>query len=107
VGTLARRPQGGGPARSVDLYPNAILFTAVPPYEGTNGAAVHSVDIPKLNTLIVLDMHRFGAASLHQLRGRVGRRKTEAHAYLLHPPLETLADKDGLHGLCHVDSRRR
>jgi len=42
VGTLARRPQGGGPARSVDLYPNAILFTAVPPYEGTNGAAVHS-----------------------------------------------------------------
>ncbi len=42
VGTLARRPQGGGPARSVDLYPNAILFTAVPPYAGTNGAAVHS-----------------------------------------------------------------
>jgi transcription-repair coupling factor (superfamily II helicase) len=67
----------------------------------------NGVDIPKLNTLIVLDMHRFGAASLHQLRGRVGRRKTEAHAYLLHPPLETLADKDGLHGLCHVDSRRR
>jgi hypothetical protein len=42
---------------------------------------------------IVLDMHRFGAASLHQLRGRVGRRNTEARAYLLHPPLATLADK--------------
>jgi superfamily II DNA or RNA helicase len=53
----------------------------------------NGVDIPKLNTLIVLDMHRFGAASLHQLRGRVGRRNTEARAYLLHPPLATLADK--------------
>jgi hypothetical protein len=43
VGTLARCPQGGGPARSVDPYPNAILFTAVPTYDWRNGAAVHSV----------------------------------------------------------------
>ena len=53
----------------------------------------NGVDIPKLNTLIVLDMHRFGVAALHQLRGRVSRRETQARAYLLHPPLEKLAVK--------------
>jgi hypothetical protein len=69
----------------------------------------NGVDIPKLNTLIVLDMHRFGAASLHQLRGRVGRRNSEARAYLLHPPLETLAVKttsrlDALHEILELGS---
>ena len=53
----------------------------------------NGVNIPKLNTLIVLGMHRFGVAALHQLRGRVSRRETQARAYLLHPPLEKLAVK--------------
>ena len=35
---------------------------------------------PNLNTLIVLDMHRFGVATLHQLRGQVGRGGVQAHA---------------------------
>ena len=65
VGTLARRPQGGGPARSVDLYPNAILFTAVPPYEGTNGAAVHSGPPPST-----------GAAATSNTATQKGRNET-------------------------------
>ena len=53
----------------------------------------NGVDIPNLNTLIVMDMHKFGVAALHQLRGRVGRGEAQAHAYLLHPPLEELKAK--------------
>jgi transcription-repair coupling factor (superfamily II helicase) len=34
---------------------------------------------------------RFGLAQLHQLRGRVGRSHHRAYAYLLAPPLKTLA----------------
>ena len=48
---------------------------------------------PNLNTLIMLDMHRFGVAALHQLRGRVGRGGVQAHAYLMHLPLVELKAK--------------
>lgn len=40
----------------------------------------HGLDCPEANTLIVLRSERFGLADLHQLRGRVGRRSTQAHA---------------------------
>ncbi len=40
------------------------------------------LDIPSANTLIVHRADRFGLAHLYQLRGRVGRSKTRAYAYL-------------------------
>ncbi|MEI6314684.1 MAG: TRCF domain-containing protein, partial [Syntrophus sp. (in: bacteria)] len=43
------------------------------------------VDIPTANTMIVNRADRFGLAQLYQIRGRVGRAKEEARAYLLVP----------------------
>jgi len=40
------------------------------------------LDIPSANTLIVNRADKFGLAQLYQLRGRVGRSKTRAYAYL-------------------------
>jgi len=40
------------------------------------------LDIPSANTLIVHRADRFGLAQLYQIRGRVGRGKTRAYAYL-------------------------
>jgi len=48
------------------------------------------IDIPSANTIIINRADTFGLASLHQLRGRVGRSYHQAYAYLLTPPLETL-----------------
>jgi transcription-repair coupling factor (superfamily II helicase) len=43
------------------------------------------IDIPAANTIIINRADRFGLAQLYQLRGRVGRSKTEAHAFLMIP----------------------
>ncbi|MCM8756861.1 MAG: transcription-repair coupling factor [Candidatus Omnitrophica bacterium] len=45
----------------------------------------NGVDIPRANTLIVDQSHRFGLADLYQLRGRVGRGKWRAYAYFFYP----------------------
>ncbi|MBI5892693.1 MAG: transcription-repair coupling factor [Deltaproteobacteria bacterium] len=51
------------------------------------------LDIPSANTIIINRADRFGLAQLYQLRGRVGRSKHRAYAYLLIPP-ETALTKD-------------
>ena len=64
------------------------------------------LDIPSANTLIVHRADRFGLAQLYQLRGRVGRSKTRAYAYLTTPPDRALtegADKR-LQVLANLDS---
>ncbi len=43
------------------------------------------LDIPNANTIIINDADRFGLAELHQLRGRVGRYKHRAYAFMLLP----------------------
>ena len=55
------------------------------------------IDMPNVNTIIVLDAQNFGLSDLHQLRGRVGRSNRKAFCYLLAPPLYSLSG----------DSRRR
>ncbi len=55
------------------------------------------IDIPNVNTIIVVNSQNFGLSDLHQLRGRVGRSDRKAFCYLLAPPLYSLSN----------DSRRR
>jgi transcription-repair coupling factor (superfamily II helicase) len=50
------------------------------------------LDIPSANTLIIHRADRFGLAQLYQLRGRVGRSKTRAYAYLTHEPNRVLTE---------------
>ncbi|KEJ88427.1 transcription-repair coupling factor [Sulfitobacter donghicola] len=48
------------------------------------------LDIPTANTMIVHRADMFGLAQLYQIRGRVGRSKTRAYAYLTTKPREKL-----------------
>lgn len=50
------------------------------------------LDIPSANTIIIDRSDRFGLADLYQLRGRVGRSRTRAYAYLLAPQEEGLSE---------------
>jgi transcription-repair coupling factor (superfamily II helicase) len=67
------------------------------------------IDIPNVNTLVVLGAHEFGLSQLYQLKGRVGRSDRQAYAYFFYPPpsisplsneaerrLEVLAEYDDL-----------
>ncbi|MDV6329388.1 transcription-repair coupling factor [Asticcacaulis sp. 201] len=49
------------------------------------------LDVPTANTLIVHRADMFGLAQLYQIRGRVGRSKTRAYAYLTTPQHKTLS----------------
>jgi len=49
------------------------------------------LDIPNANTIIINRADRMGLAEIYQLRGRVGRSKEQAYAYLLVPSLELLS----------------
>ena len=55
------------------------------------------IDIPNANTIIIDRADRFGLSDLYQLRGRVGRYKHQAYAYVLLPR----------HAALLADARRR
>lgn len=42
------------------------------------------IDIPNVNTLIIIEADRFGLSQLYQIRGRVGRSDRIAYAYLMY-----------------------
>ena len=50
------------------------------------------LDISSANTIIIHRADRFGLAQLYQLRGRVGRAKLRAYAYLTTPADEALSE---------------
>ncbi len=50
------------------------------------------LDVPNANTLVVHRGDMFGLAQLYQLRGRVGRSKTRAYAYITMPPNQKLTE---------------
>ena len=50
------------------------------------------IDIPNVNTLIILDADRFGLSQLYQIRGRVGRSNKIAYAYLMYQPAKVLTE---------------
>ncbi|MDD3836737.1 MAG: transcription-repair coupling factor, partial [Phenylobacterium sp.] len=64
------------------------------------------LDIPTANTLIVHRADMFGLAQLYQIRGRVGRSKTRAYAYLTTPAEKqiTLSAEKRLKVLQSLDS---
>lgn len=52
----------------------------------------NGIDLPKANTLFVIDAGNLGLSQLYQLRGRVGRSDRQAYAYLTFPGKKDLSD---------------
>lgn len=50
------------------------------------------IDIPNVNTEIIMNADKFGVSQLYQLRGRVGRSNRLAYAYLMHKKDKVLSD---------------
>ncbi|MEL7431545.1 MAG: transcription-repair coupling factor [Chlamydiota bacterium] len=52
----------------------------------------NGIDVPSANTIIIDNAHTYGISDLYQLRGRVGRWKRSAYAYLLLPKNRSLQE---------------
>ena len=50
------------------------------------------IDIPNVNTLIVMDADKFGLSQLYQIRGRVGRSDKIAYCYLMYDNSKILSE---------------
>jgi transcription-repair coupling factor (superfamily II helicase) len=94
------------------LAPTAMEDIMAAFYEGrydvllSTSIVESGLDIPAANTLIVHRADMFGLSQLYQLRGRVGRAKARAYAYLT-TPFErsiTAAAEKRLHVLQSLDS---
>jgi transcription-repair coupling factor (superfamily II helicase) len=66
----------------IDKKINCLISTAI---------VESGIDIVSANTMIINNAQSFGLADLHQLRGRVGRKDVQAHAYLVVPSIGALA----------------
>ncbi len=51
------------------------------------------LDIPNVNTMIILEADRLGLSQLYQLRGRVGRSNRMAYAYLMYQKNKVLSEQ--------------
>ena len=50
------------------------------------------IDIPNVNTIIIIDADRYGLSQLYQIRGRVGRSNKIAYSYLMYNKGKILSD---------------
>ena len=50
------------------------------------------IDIPTVNTLIIMDADRFGLSQLYQIRGRIGRSNKVAYCYLMYNSRKILSE---------------
>ena len=50
------------------------------------------IDIPNVNTLIIIDADKFGLSQLYQIRGRIGRSDKIGYAYLMYDNHKMLND---------------
>lgn len=50
------------------------------------------IDIPNVNTLIIIDADKFGLSQLYQIRGRVGRSNKIAYCYLMYDNKKILSE---------------
>ena len=50
------------------------------------------IDIPNVNTLIIIDADHFGLSQLYQIRGRVGRGNNIAYCYLMYDKRKILSE---------------
>ncbi|MCS6985109.1 MAG: transcription-repair coupling factor [Leptospiraceae bacterium] len=50
------------------------------------------IDIPNVNTLIVMNAQEFGLSQLYQLKGRVGRSERQAYAYFFYPADKSVSE---------------
>lgn len=53
----------------------------------------NGVDLPKANTLIVVDSDKLGLSQMYQLRGRVGRNTEQAYAYFTYSKGKVLTEE--------------
>lgn len=77
------------PARTLDNIMNAFYDRTFDVLLSTQ-IIESGLDIPSVNTMIVHRADRFGLAQLYQLRGRIGRAKLRAYAYLTYPARQML-----------------
>ncbi|MDH5717444.1 MAG: transcription-repair coupling factor [Spirochaetia bacterium] len=50
------------------------------------------IDIPNVNTLIVLNSQNFGLSQMYQLKGRIGRSDRQAYAYFFYPAKSSISE---------------
>jgi transcription-repair coupling factor (superfamily II helicase) len=82
----ARVIMGHGQMKERELEATMVKFVTGQADVLVSTAIIESgLDIPASNTIIVNRADRFGLAQLYQLRGRVGRERQQAYAYLLVP----------------------
>lgn len=53
----------------------------------------NGIDMPRANTMIVIDSDRLGLAQMYQLRGRVGRSNRLAYVYFTYDPSKILTEE--------------
>jgi transcription-repair coupling factor (superfamily II helicase) len=96
VRTLA--PEAGFAMAHGQMAPTELEAVMTRFYDGALNLLISTniiesgLDIPSVNTIIVHRAELFGLAQLYQLRGRVGRGKVRAYAYLTVPPDKALGE---------------